>query len=125
MLAQILVSSVVLVAFDSIFIYLMSQTFKKQIFEVQHSPLKVNFAGAIFTYVLMIFGINYFILLPKNSVMDAFLLGLVINGVYEGTNYSFLKNWKPTTVMIDTFWGGTLMALTTYLTRKILVGIHK
>lgn len=119
MLAQVLVSSIVLIVLDSFFIYLMSQTFKKQVFEVQHSPLKLNFAGAIFTYVLMIFGINYFILLPKNSVLDAFLFGLVINGVYQGTNYSFLKNWKPTTVMIDTLWGGILMALTTYLTRKI------
>jgi uncharacterized membrane protein len=119
MLAQVVVSSIVLLVLDSIFIYFMSQTFIKQVFEVQHSPLKVNFAGAIFTYVLLIFGVNYFILLPKNSVIDAFLLGLVIYGVFEGTNYSLLKNWKPTTVMIDTLWGGTLLALTTYLTRKI------
>jgi len=116
---QIFLSSIILLVLDAVFIYFMSQTFIKQVFEVQHSPMKLNFAGAIFTYVLLIFAINYFILLPKNSVIDAFLLGIVIYGVFEGTNYSLLKNWKPATVMIDTLWGGTLMALTAFLTYAI------
>ena len=119
MWVQIVLSSIILLLLDTVFIYFMSQTFIKQVFDVQRSPMTVNFAGVIFTYVLLIFGINYFVLLPKKSVMDAFLLGIVIYGVFEGTNYSMLKNWKPSTVLIDTTWGGILMALTTYLTYAI------
>ena len=116
MLKQIVVSSIILLILDSIFIYLNSKLFASQVFDVQKSPLKLNYTGAIFTYVLLIFGLNYFILYQKKSVLDAFLLGILTYGVFEGTNYAMLKNWRPTTVLIDTLWGGTLMASTTYLT---------
>ena len=48
-------------------------------------------------------------------IKDAFLLGIFVYGVYEGTSYSILKNWTIYTILIDTLWGGTLFALTTYL----------
>jgi uncharacterized membrane protein len=124
MLAQLVVSSVVMLVLDAIFLYANSNLFMKQVFDVQRSPLKVNYVGAALTYVLMIFGVNYFILFPKKSVLDAFLLGGVINGVYEGTSYAVLKNWRPATVMVDTLWGGVLMAATTFLTRAMLKKIN-
>lgn len=120
MLAQLVVSSVVMLVLDAIFIYANSKMFISQVFDVQRTPLKLNYAGAVFTYVLLIFALNYFILIPKKSVVDAFLLGIVIYGVFEGTNYAMLKSWRPLTVMVDTLWGGTLMASTTFLTRVIL-----
>lgn len=120
MLAQLVVSSVVMLVLDAIFIYANSKMFISQVFDVQRTPLKLNYAGAAFTYVLLIFALNYFILIPKKSVVDAFLLGIVIYGVFEGTNYAMLKSWRPLTVMVDTLWGGTLMASTTFLTRVIL-----
>ena len=48
--------------------------------------------------------------------MDAFLLGIVIYGVYESTNYAILKNWNIKAVALDTLWGGILFALTTKVT---------
>ena len=124
MLAQLVVSSVVMLVLDAIFIYANSNMFISQVFDVQRSPLKLNYAGAAFTYVLLIFAVNYFILIPKKSVGDAFLLGVVIYGVFEGTNYTMLKSWRPLTVMVDTLWGGTLMASTTFLTRILLKKIN-
>ena len=124
MLAQLVVSSVVMLVLDAIFIYANSNMFISQVFDVQRSPLKLNYAGAAFTYVLLIFAVNYFILIPKKSVGDAFLLGVVIYGVFEGTNYTMLKSWRPLTVMVDTLWGGTLMASTTFLTRTLLKKIN-
>ena len=62
---------------------------------------------------------NYFILKQRRSVMDAFILGIVIYGVYETTTYALLKKWSIQTVMIDTLWGGILFGLTTYLTYKL------
>jgi uncharacterized membrane protein len=67
----------------------------------------------------LIGGLFYFILKNKRPVQDAFLLGLVIYGVYETTTYALLKNWNFATVMVDTLWGGILLALTTYLTYKL------
>jgi uncharacterized membrane protein len=116
MLYLIVVSSVILLVLDSIFLSLNSKVFGQQVFDVQRYPLKLNFMGAVPTYLLLIFAVNYFILIPKRSVLDAFFLGVVIYGVFEGTNLSIFKNWKLATVVLDTLWGGVLMAATTYLT---------
>jgi uncharacterized membrane protein len=60
--------------------------------KVQGSPIKLNILAAVFTYIFLIFALNYFILREKRSVMDAFLLGISIYAVYEFTNLSLIKN---------------------------------
>jgi uncharacterized membrane protein len=94
----------------------MSSVFRSQVFDVQRSPLRINIVGAILCYIFLIFGLNYFILQKRRSVFDAFLLGIVIYGVYETTTLALLRNWRLSTVVIDTLWGGILFALTTYFT---------
>jgi uncharacterized membrane protein len=44
---------------------------------------------------------------------------VLINGVYETTNYAFFKNWSPLLVLLDTLWGGILLATTTIIYNKI------
>jgi len=75
----------------------------------------MNYLGAALCYVLMLIGINYFIIKPRRSVSDAFLLGIIIYGVYETTNYALFKNWSILSVIIDTLWGGVLFGTTTYI----------
>jgi uncharacterized membrane protein len=65
--------------------------------------------------IFLILGLYYFIIKPNRSIKDAFLLGLVIYGVYEGTNYALFNNWSEYIVIIDTLWGGILFALTTFI----------
>jgi uncharacterized membrane protein len=113
---KIIISSLILLALDAIFIYLISSTFTSQIFDVQRSPLQVNILGAILCYGFLIFGLNYFILQKRRSIFEAFLLGIVIYGVYETTSLALLRKWRLSTVIIDTLWGGILFGLTTYLT---------
>ena len=113
-----IVSSLLLLVLDFIFIYFMSNTFKAQVWDVQGSALRVNMPGAVLCYAFLIFALNYFIISKHKSVQDAFLLGLVVYGVYETTTIALLKNWRWSTVLIDTAWGSTLFALTTYLTYK-------
>ena len=113
---KIIISSLILLALDSIFIYFISRTFSSQIFDVQRSPLQVNILGAILCYGFLIFGLNYFILQKRRSVFEAFLLGIVIYGVYETTSLALLRKWRLSTVIIDTLWGGILFGLTTYFT---------
>lgn len=111
----LLVSSIVFIVTDFIYLNLMKGYFDKQIQSVQGSIPKMNYLGAALCYIFLIVGINYFIIKPKKSVSDAFLLGIIIYGVYETTNYALLKNWSILTVIIDTLWGGTLFAITTYI----------
>jgi len=110
-----LVSAIIFVVTDFIYLNLVKDFFGKQIKSVQGSEIKVNFLGAVICYIFLIIGINYFIIKPRKSVQDAFLLGLVIYGVYETTNYALFKNWSIVTVIVDTLWGGILFAFTTYV----------
>jgi uncharacterized membrane protein len=110
-----LISAIVLLAIDSVYLNIMKGYFQKQVQNVQGSALQINFLGAAICYVFLILGINYFIIKPHKSVQEAFLLGLVIYGVYETTNYALLKKWSLLTVIMDTLWGGILFALTTYI----------
>ena len=110
-----LASAFILVLLDSVYLNVIKDFFSKQIQKVQGSKLEVNFLGVAFCYIFLIFGINYFIIKPNKSVSEAFLLGIIIYGVYETTNYALLKNWSILTVIIDTLWGGILFAATTYL----------
>lgn len=116
----VLTSSLIMLALDSIFLYMISPLFKSQIKAVQKSYLELNMTGTIISYLFLIIGLNYFIIKDRKSIIDAFLLGIVIYGVYEGTSMALLKDWRLETLLLDTTWGGVLFALTTYLTYKIV-----
>ena len=110
-----LISAIVLITIDSVYLNLVKDFFQKQIMNVQGSAVKINYLGAAICYLFLVTGLNYFIIKPKKSVTDAFLFGLVIYGVYETTNYALFKNWSIITVIMDTLWGGLLFAATTYI----------
>lgn len=112
---KLLVSAIVLVVIDSIYLNLISNYFSNQVKNVQGIPIKLNFLATLLCYIFLIFGINYFIIKPNRSIQDAFLLGLVIYGVFETTNMALFSKWSWLTVIIDTLWGGILFALTTYI----------
>ena len=110
-----LISAIVFISIDFIYLNLLHGYFNKQIKLVQGSEIKMNFLGVGLCYIFLIAGINYFIIKPHKSVSEAFLLGIIIYGVYETTNYALFKNWSILTVIIDTLWGGLLFASTTYI----------
>jgi uncharacterized membrane protein len=110
-----LISAILFVTIDFIYLKLMKGYFEKQIQKVQGSPIKINYLGAALCYIFLIIGLNYFIIKPKKSVNEAFLLGIIIYGVYETTNYAIFKEWSVLTVFADTLWGGILFASTTYI----------
>ncbi len=113
----LLLSAIVLITIDFMYLQSIKGYFQKQVRSVQGSAMEINYLGAAICYIFLIVGINYFIIKPNRSVKDAFLLGLVIYGVYETTNYALFKNWSAITVIIDTLWGGILFALTTFIVR--------
>jgi uncharacterized membrane protein len=114
-----LVSAIVFITTDFVYLNVIKDYFLNQIKLVQGSEPKVNFLGVALCYIFLIAGINYFIIKPRKSVNDAFLLGIVIYGVYETTNYALLKNWSIFTVIMDTTWGGLLFAFTTYIVNML------
>jgi uncharacterized membrane protein len=111
----LLISAIIFISIDFIYLNVIKDYFLNQIQIVQGSAPKINYLGVALCYIFLIAGINYFIIKPRKSVSDAFLLGIVIYGVYETTSYALLKNWSILTVIMDTLWGGLLFAATTYI----------
>jgi uncharacterized membrane protein len=110
---SLLVSAIVFVCLDAVYLNFMKDYFNKQVQDVQGTKIQFNLLAALICYIFLIYGLNYFIIRPKKSASDAFLLGLVIYGVYETTNWAIFTKWSPLSVIMDTLWGGILFASTT------------
>ena len=113
-LLSILVLFLIIILCDLCFFYFIKDMFNQQIARVQGSPIVLNqkmFLSSLACYSFMTFGFYYFVVRLKFPIMDAFLMGLVINGIYEFTNYALLKDWNLMTVFVDTLWGGVLFSL--------------
>jgi uncharacterized membrane protein len=115
-LKNLLVSGAAMLFLDFIYLSTFSKFFNQLVKSIQGTPIKFKMVGAVLCYLLLILGLNYFIIDQKKSVMDAFLLGIVIYGVYETTNYAILDKWNMKAVALDTMWGGVLFAITTKIT---------
>ena len=113
---EIIISSIALLILDGAYIALNQRAFENQIASVQRVILQVKPLGAIICYFFLIFGLNYFIISKKRTLLDAFLFGLIIYAVYDSTNYALFKQWKPLLAIMDAIWGGLLFTLTTFIT---------
>lgn len=117
---QIALITIVMLLLDGVYLSLLNTFFRQQIKSVQNANLSFNVLGAVLCYILLVFGLYYFIIREKKSVIDAFLFGLCIYGVYETTNLAIFTKWQYSMVMIDSLWGACLFAMTTYLTYRLL-----
>lgn len=117
---QVIVSSIIFLLLDFLYLSTFGSFFNKLVYAVQGSPLKFNLLGAIFCYIFLIYGLNYFILTEKRSIKDAFLFGIIIYGVYETTNYAIINKWSLKAVALDTLWGGILFAMTANATYRLI-----
>lgn len=111
MIKKYLVLSFIMILIDSVYLNIVSGYFNKQIKLIQGSEIKLHIPSTILCYLFLSLGFYYFLVNKKANNLDAFLLGLVIYGVYETTNKAILKKWKWKSVILDTIWGGILFLL--------------
>lgn len=119
-LLSIIFTGIVMLLLDAIYLTTFTNFFNQIVQSIQGSKIQFRLSGAIACYILLIAGLHYFIIAPKKSIKDAFLLGIVIYGVYETTTYTLFKNWSAKAVFLDTLWGGILFALTTAMTYRFV-----
>ena len=108
---------IVIVLIDLIYLYLIKSKFKEMVKSIQIIPLKMNYIGAIIAYLFLSIGLHKFIIEPKKDLNEAFLLGIVIYGVFEGTSMAIFQNWDIKILLVDIFWGGTLFYLSAMVYR--------
>jgi len=107
--------------FDGCYFMIIYKNFNKMIKEITNSNIKLNYITAIITYLLLAFSLYYFIILPKKSYLDAFLLGLVIFGIYDFSNLTIFEKYNLNLGLIDTIYGATIFTLITFIINLIKI----
>lgn len=84
--------------------------FANMINDVQNEPMVINPLFAVIGYIVLT-SFLYFALTKSDTVIEAFIFGFLLYGVYETTNLATLKNWDVQLATIDMIWGGVLMSI--------------
>ena len=116
---MLIIATISMLLLDAIYIYLTSTLYNNQLRAIQGSDLKIKIIPALLVYVFLVGGLYYFILVPKRPILDAFILGLVIYAVFDLTNLAILDKWSYKIVIMDSLWGASLFAMTTFITYKL------
>jgi len=74
--------------------------------------------SSLIVYLLLTYSLYYFIVNKDLTKNDAFILGIIIFGVYGATNYSTINNYLIEVAMKDTLWGGCLFYLIIWIYSK-------
>lgn len=82
---------------------------------------------ALMVYALLALGLTFFVFPKITSIGTAFLwgalLGVIIYGVYDFTNYATIANWPLKFLFVDWAWGavsGGLVATIVYSISKVI-----
>ena len=116
----LIISSIVLLSLDYIYLKGNAKYFHKVFENIQNSKMNIRIGGAILCYIALLILLNYFLLDDKNkTIKDAFLLGFLVYAIYDTTNYTTFDKWPIKLMIMDCIWGGILLAITFYLTNLI------
>jgi uncharacterized membrane protein len=109
----------IMLILDAIYLYSTKSLSIPVYQSIQGSPIKIHYGGAFACYVLMTLGLYYFIIRDHRSVLDAFLLGTFVYGVYDMTTLAIFSKYTLGLAIMDMIWGGILFGTTTWIYRNI------
>ena len=108
---NVLISTVLFILIDSIYLKSVSPIFNKVIKNIQGNSINLKLDGALYAYICIVLIFNYFIIHKKGKLLDAFMLGFLTYGIFEGTNRALFSKWTINVMLIDSLWGGILFSL--------------
>ena len=112
------IGAVAFMVLDGIWLGLLMKNFYREqlapIVRLADGGIAPNWPAAIVVYILLGAGIALFVIPRAPTVSSAAalgaLLGLVVYGVYDFTNYSTLRQWPFVLTLADTAWGALASA---------------
>ena len=111
---------VILLLIDSVYLFVTKAIFGEMVAKIQRTAIQFRLEGAIIVYLLLAAALYYFIVKPGLSVWEAGLLGLVIYGTFDFTNYAMFKNYDLKIAIMDTVWGSLLFMATVLFQKQLL-----
>jgi uncharacterized membrane protein len=112
------VGAVAFMVLDGVWLGLLMKNFYREqlapIVRLADGGIAPNWPAAFVVYALLGAGIALFVIPRAPTVSSAAglgaLLGLVVYGVYDFTNYSTLRQWPFALTLADTAWGSLASA---------------
>ena len=115
-----------------VILYFNNSMYKKQFERI--NKININsknrvYLSAIITYMLLAFGIYFFIVSPElnnsklnnyNILLKGSLFGLITYGIYNGTNLATISERGVKEVVIDTIWGTILCGILSLSSTNII-----
>lgn len=111
-----IIATIILLCLDAIYFSITGSFFSSMIKSIQKEPLQIKYISFVITYIIMMIGLYVLILSKKREPYEAFVLGILVYGVFELTNYTIFRKWSYLPVIFETIWGGILFYLTTKIT---------
>ncbi len=123
-------ASIIFLIIDVIWLSFATKSLYRPLLGDLISDKPVLWAAGLF-YVLYMFGMAVIVIHPcvetsglSKPLYTGFIFGLVAYGTYNLTNMAVIKDWSPTVVFVDMFWGASLTAISAtsgiYLAKKIV-----
>jgi len=99
---------------DAVWLTSMISVYRQHLGELLHDGVRLG--PAIAFYLLYVFGITWFAILPalendgnwQQAALNGALLGLVAYGTYDLTNQATMKTWPTFITLMDMAWGAIL-----------------
>ena len=121
------VGAVAFMVLDGIWLGLLMKNFYRDqmapIARLADGGFAPNWPAAFVVYILLGAGIALFVIPQASTVSSAAgygaLLGLVVYGVYDFTNYSTLRQWPFVLTLADTAWGALASAAAAVAVRMV------
>ena len=120
---QSVIATLVLLLADFLWIGLyMGKQYQTQVLSIQGSNMKTNPVFIVLAYLLMVVGLNVFVLPNirkghelEDSLKYGITFGIVLYGVYDFTSGAVLTKWNKKLAIVDVIWGGFVYFIASYL----------
>lgn len=122
---SLILTSLIFIIGDALYLGVLRGNEMKKYFEQINGEIGIIansrqfYLSALGVWLLLAFGVEYFVLPNSTSKKDAFingaLMGLLVYGVYDLTNLATILKWTPTFALQDVIWGTFLTATISFL----------
>lgn len=117
-LYKLFVTAIVIFIVDLLWLGTGGQYALKVAENIQGSRVTLNPYYAIPVYFFLAY-----LLSKTNTIMEAFLFGVCIYGVYDFTTLAIFKKYDYRFAVMDTLWGGILFVISRYIISVVAVAL--
>jgi len=103
-----------LILVDLPWLFLIGETAQRLVLRIQGSEMRLRYAPALLVYVALAYLVT-----KTETPMEAFKVGVAVYAVYDFTNLAMFKNYTLQFAIMDSIWGGILMALVRHALDRI------